>query len=259
MRDAKVVLVSAGASGIGKAIAESFVAQGHRVHVCDLSDDALRGLGRDGSGITSTRADCSKASDVDRVFDDLIGRYGALDVLVNNVGIPGPTAPVEDIRPEDWDRTLAVDLHSHFYATRRAVPLLKARGGGSILNIASSAAFFGFPLRSAYAAAKWALIGLTKTWAMELGPHGIRVNALCPGSVRGPRIDAVVERDADARGVAPEKIRDVYRRQTSMRTFVDAEEVAQAALFLCSDAGRHISGQAIGIDGHTEGLSNWLC
>jgi NAD(P)-dependent dehydrogenase (short-subunit alcohol dehydrogenase family) len=259
MSDAKVVLVSAGASGIGKAIAEAFRAQGHRVHVCDLSDELLRGLGQNGCGITSTRADCSSATDVDRVFDELIDRYGALDVLVNNVGIPGPTAPVEEIRPEDWDRTLAVDLHSHFYATRRAVPLLKARGGGSILNIASSAAFFGFPLRSAYAAAKWALVGLTKTWAMELGPHGIRVNALCPGSVRGPRIDAVVERDAEARGVVPEKIRDVYLRQTSLRSFVDAEDVAQAALFLCSDAGRHISGQAIGIDGHTEGLSNWLC
>jgi NAD(P)-dependent dehydrogenase (short-subunit alcohol dehydrogenase family) len=258
MQESKVVLVSAGASGVGRAIAASFRAQGHRVHVCDLSAERIGQLRQQDSGITSTLADCSSAAEVDRVFDDVVGRYGALDVLVNNVGIAGPTAPVEEIRPEDWDRTLAADLSSHFYATRRAVPLLKARGGGSILNIASSAAFFGFPLRSAYAAAKWAMIGLTKTWAMELGPHGIRVNALCPGSVSGPRIDAVVERDARARGVEPGKVRDVYLRQTSMRVFVDAEDVAQAALFLCSDAGRHISGQAIGIDGHTEGLSNWL-
>jgi NAD(P)-dependent dehydrogenase (short-subunit alcohol dehydrogenase family) len=258
MRDAKIVLVSAGASGVGRAIAGSFRAQGHRVHVCDLSADLIGQLRQEDPAITSTLADCSSAAEVDRVFEDVVERYGALDVLVNNVGIPGPTAPVEDIRPEDWDRTLAADLSSHFYATRRAVPLLKARGGGSILNIASSAAFFGFPLRSAYAAAKWAMIGLTKTWAMELGPHGIRVNALCPGSVNGSRIDAVVERDASARGMAAEKVREVYLRQSSMRVFVDAEDVAQTALFLCSDAGRHISGQAIGIDGHTEGLSNWL-
>jgi NAD(P)-dependent dehydrogenase (short-subunit alcohol dehydrogenase family) len=135
---------------------------------------------------------------------------------------------------------------------------MKKAGGGSIINIASNAALFGFPLRSAYAAAKWGLIGLTKTWAMELGPDKIRVNALCPGSVNGPRIEGVIEKDAAERGVSTDAIRDIYQRQSSMRLFVDAQDVANMALFLSSDLGATISGQAMGIDGHTEGLSNWL-
>jgi NAD(P)-dependent dehydrogenase (short-subunit alcohol dehydrogenase family) len=136
--------------------------------------------------------------------------------------------------------------------------MLRARGGGSIVCIASTAALFGFPLRSPYATCKWALIGLVKTLAMELGPEHIRVNAICPGSVSGPRIDGVIERDAASRGLQPQQIRDIYLRQTSMRTFVDAEDVAEMAFFLASAAGARISGQAIAVDGHTEGLSNWL-
>lgn len=258
MNGKKTVLVTAGASGIGFAIAAAFLARGDRVHVCDVSADAIEGLGSRAPGITATRADVSSVRDIDRTFADLTKIYGRLDVLVNNAGIAGPTAAVEDIEPDDWNRTIAVDLSGQFYCTRLAVPLLKAQAGGSIINIASSAALFGFPLRSPYTASKWAMIGLTKTWAMELGPYGIRVNALCPGSVRGPRIDAVIERDAAERNMSADKIREVYQRQTSMRVFVDAEDVAQMALFLASDAGRYVSGQAIGVDGHTEGLSNWL-
>jgi len=142
--------------------------------------------------------------------------------------------------------------------TRLAVPLLKTAGGGSIINIASTAGLFGVPLRSPYAASKWGKVGLTKTWAMELGPDNIRVNAVCPGCVSGPRIDAVIERDAAKRNVPTQQIRDVYLRQSSMRTFVSADEIAKAVLFLTSDAGAKISGQAIAIDGHTETLSNWL-
>jgi NAD(P)-dependent dehydrogenase (short-subunit alcohol dehydrogenase family) len=201
-------------------------------------------------------ADVGLAADVDSVFSDLGKRHGRLDVLVNNAGIAGPTAPVEDVTVADWERTIAVDLNAHFYATRLAVPLLKASGGGSIVNISSSAAFFGYPLRSPYTASKWALIGLTKTWAMELGPHKIRVNAICPGSVKGQRIDTVIERDAQVRGVDAESVRRVYLEQTSLEIFVDAEDIANMALFLCSDLGATISGQALGVDGHTESLSN---
>ena len=136
--------------------------------------------------------------------------------------------------------------------------LVNNAGGGSIICIASTAALFGFPLRSPYAACKWAIIGFMKTLAMELGPERIRVNAICPGSVSGPRIDGVIERDAASRGMQPQEIRDLYLRQTSMRTFVEAEDVAEMAFFLASTAGARISGQAIGVDGHTEGLSNWL-
>ena len=203
-------------------------------------------------------ADVSRVADVEVMFNDVRARYGRLDVLVNNAGISGPTAPVEEIAPADWDHTIAVDLNGQFYCTRLAVPLLKAAGGGSILLVSSSAAFFGYPLRTPYTACKWALIGFMKTLAMELGPHRIRVNAICPGSVRGARIDGVIERDAAKRGRTAAEIRRIYERQASLRSFVGATDIANAAFFLASDEGAMISGQALGVDGHTESLSNWL-
>lgn len=257
MSSEKVALVTAGASGIGRAIAQCLHKDGYAVHICDINQAAIDEFLAANPGTTASCGDVSKVAAVDVLFADLASHYPRLDVLVNNVGIAGPTAAVEDIDPQDWDQTIAVDLSSAFYVTRKAAPLLKIRGG-TIINMASNAALFGFPLRSPYTAAKWALIGLTKTWAMEMGPDGVRVNALCPGSVNGPRIDAVISRDASERGVSAQQIRDVYQRQSSMRAFVDAEDIAEMVKFLCSAAGKHISGQAIAIDGHTEGLSNWL-
>ena len=258
MSDRPTVLITGGATGIGRAIASRFLAGGAAVHVGDADPAAIEQFLSEHPGASASRADIGIAADVDRMFDDVAARYGGLTVLVNNAGIAGPTAAVEEITPEDWDRTIAVDLNGQFYCTRRAVPLLKAAGGGSIVNISSNAAFFGFPLRTPYTACKWALIGFTKTLAMELGPHRIRVNAICPGSVAGPRIQRVIERDAASRGLTPDAIRDVYARQSSMRLFVSADDVANLAYFLASDAAATISGQAIGVDGHTESLSNWL-
>ena len=192
-----------------------------------------------------------------QVFEDVVDCYGRLDVLVNNAGISGPTAEVEDIDPADWDQTIAVNLNGHFYCTRKAIPLLK-KSRGSIISIASTVAFMGCPGRAPYTASKWAIIGLTKTLAMELGPHGIRVNAICPGSVDGDRVEGVIERDAESHGVTAKEIRDVYLRQSSLRTFTKPEDVANMALFLASDLASNISGQAIGVDGHTETLTNWL-
>ena len=189
---------------------------------------------------------------------ELADRHDRLDILVNNAGIAGPTAHVEDIDAGDWDQTIAVNLNGQFYCARRAVPMLKAAGGGSIINMSSSVAFSGCPMRAPYTAAKWAVIGFTKTLAMELGSDGIRVNAICPGSVEGPRIDAVIERDAQRRGIDTEEIRDLYLRQSSLRCFIGADDVANLAVFLASDAGAKISGQALGLDGHTESLANWL-
>ena len=251
-------LVTAGAGGIGRAIADQLLACGAKVHVCDIDASAVEEFLTDQPGATATRGDVSDTCHVERLFEDVGRELGGLDVLVNNVGVSGPTAPVEDISPADWDRTVAVDLNAHFYCTRLAVPLIKAAGGGSIVNIASNAAFFGCALRAHYTACKWALLGFTRTLAVELGPHGIRVNAVCPGSVSGPRIDAVIERDAATRGVSPERVRDSYLRQSSMRRFVDATEVAGVVGFLCSDLAASISGQAIGVDGHTENLSSWV-
>ena len=253
-----LALVTAGASGIGLEIARTFLREGFRVHVCDVDEAAVARFVAEHESGSGSCCDVSDVRQVDELFDDLVTRYGRLDVLVNNAGIAGPTAKVEHIRPEDWDRTIAVGLNGAFYVSRRAVPLIKAAGGGSIINIASSAAFFGFPLRSPYAAAKWALIGFTKTLAMELGPFGIRVNAICPGSVSGPRIDAVISRDARARGRSEKEIRDIWTRQTSLRSFVDPQDIAAMAAFLVSASGARISGQALGVDGHTESLSSPL-
>lgn len=257
IKSGQVVMISAGAAGIGRVIAETFLAHDCQVHVCDIDEAAISDFLKTNSKASVTKADISDVAQVDQVFDDLQARYGQLDVLVNNAGIAGPTAPVEDIDPVEWDKTIAVDLNGHFYCTRKAIPLLKA-SRGSIISIASSVAFMGCPGRAPYTASKWAIVGLNKTLAMELGPHGVRVNTICPGSVDGERVDAVIERDARSRGLTPEDIRNVYTRQSSLRTFIDAEDVANLALFLASDLSSKISGQAIGVDGHTETLANWL-
>lgn len=254
----RVVLISGGASGIGSVIARAFLDAGDDVHVADNSSATVERFLDSNPAASATVADVSKPADADRVFSALRSDHGRLDILVNNAGIAGPTAAVQDISDDDWERCIAVDLNGVFYMTRRAIPLLQQSHCGSIINIASTAALHGYPMRSPYAASKWAQIGLTKTWAMELGPTGIRVNAICPGSVDGERIDAVIDRAAEKQGVSAQQIRDLYLQQTSMRTFVTADDVAAMAVFLASDAAGRISGQVIAVDGHTESLSNPL-
>ncbi len=226
----RIALITAGASGIGRCIAEHLLNEGVHVHICDISVDAIEALTTAHPDITATEADVSDVEQVEALFSELERLYGRLDILVNNVGIAGPTAEVEDIDPADWNQTINVDLNSAFYVTRKAAPLLKA-SAGCIINMSSTGGLFGYPMRSPYAAAKWAMIGLTKTWAMEMGPAGVRVNSICPGSVNGPRIDNVIEMDARERGITEQEIRDVYLRQTSMRVFVEPEDIANMVVF----------------------------
>ena len=258
MPDKKIILISGAAAGIGRRIAERFLEQGDAVHICDASADNVAEFISANSGATATVADIGNKTDVDRVFADLRQHHGGLNILINNAGIAGPSVPVEEVDEDDWDRCIQTNLSGTFYMTKRAVPLLRKAATGSIINIASTAGLFGCPSRSAYAASKWAQIGLTKTWAMELGPVGIRVNAVCPTCVSGPRIEAVIEHDAKQRGLTTDEIRDVYLRQTSMRTFVTPDEVADTILFLASNKAAKISGQILSVDGHTEGFLNWL-
>ncbi len=258
MSNPQVVLISGGASGIGRRIAERFLERGDGVHICDVSAENVAEFSVANSGATATVADIGDKTDVDRVFADLHQHHGGLNILINNAGIAGPSVPVEDVDEDDWDRCIQTNLSGTFYMTKRAVPLLRKAATGSIIIIASTAGLFGCPSRSPYAASKWAQVGLTKTWAMELGPDGIRVNAVCPTSVSGPRIEAVIERDAEQRGLTTDEIRDVYLRQTSMRIFVTPDEVADTVLFLASDKAAKISGQILSVDGHTEGFLNWL-
>jgi NAD(P)-dependent dehydrogenase (short-subunit alcohol dehydrogenase family) len=243
------VVVTAGAAGIGRAIARTFAAQGARVHVCDIDEQALRQMADLAPEVTRSRADVSSVADVERLFHDARERLGGLDVLVNNAGIAGPTAKVEDIRPEDWERCIAVDLNGMFYCTRVAMPLIKAAGGGSIINLSSIAGRFGFPLRTPYAAAKWAVVGFTQSLAAEAGPDKVRVNCIQPGIVEGERVDRIIAAKAEQLGVPSSEILARMVEGISLKTTVTAQDVANTALFLASEAGKHISGQAISVCG----------
>jgi len=245
------VLVTAGANGIGLEIARSFVNEGARVHVCDVDDAALAALKHSDQQLTSSKCDVADRAQVAELFKTAIATLGGLDALVNNAGIAGPTGKLEELNPEDWDRCLAVCLTSQFNCARLAIPYLRQSKNASIANLSSAAGKFGFGMRTPYAAAKWGVIGLMKTVAMELGPYGIRANAICPGSVNGPRIDRVIEAEAKAKGMTPDAVRQGYASGTAMKRLTDPEDVAEMALFLASDGARMVSGQALAVDGMT--------
>ncbi len=248
------VLVTAGAAGIGKAFAEAFAGAGAKVFICDVDRAALDAFRAAQPGLGGCLADVADPRQVDALFDAATAFLGGLDVLINNAGISGPTAPVEAIDIADWDRTIAVDLNGMFYCTRRAVPLLKAAGGGSIVNLSSVAGRLGYPLRTPYAAAKWAVVGFTKSLAMELGPDNIRVNAIQPGIVEGERIERVITAKAKALGVGFEEYKRQLLSKVSLRRTVNPADIANMALFLATDAGRNISGQALSVCGNVESL-----
>lgn len=248
------VFVSAGAAGIGRAIADTLAAHGARLYVCDVSAEALDKCLRERPGFAGMVADAGDEKAVDAVFDDIERKLGGLDVLVNNAGIAGPTAGVEAIDPADWRRTIDINLNGHFYCTRRAVPLLRAAGEGAIINISSVAGRLGYAYRLPYAATKWAVVGMTASLAKELGPDGIRVNAILPGIVEGPRIERVINDRAAALGVSHDEMERQYLDKVSLRRMVTAQDIANMALFLCSPAGRNISGQPLSVCGNVEAL-----
>jgi NAD(P)-dependent dehydrogenase (short-subunit alcohol dehydrogenase family) len=248
----KRVVVTAAATGIGAAVAARFAAAGAAVHVCDRDGGDLAAYLDAHPGIGGTVADVSDADDVARLFAEARARLGGLDVLVNNAGIAGPAAPVEEMDLDGWRRTLDVNLTGAFLCVRAAVPLLKQAGGGSVVIMSSNAGTMGLPYRAPYVATKWALIGLVKTLAMELGPSGIRANAVCPGDVEGERIRGVIALEAENRELSYD---DVYAERVeavSLRTMVTADDVASLILFVASDAGAKISGQALLVDGNAE-------
>jgi NAD(P)-dependent dehydrogenase (short-subunit alcohol dehydrogenase family) len=248
MSDQKII-VTAGASGIGAAIVDKFLSGGAQVHIADIDGGAVAALA-ERPGLTTSMADVSNEDDVAALFKTAVANMDGLTVLVNCAGIAGPTAAVENIDLEDWRACLAVSLDGTFLCSRQAIPYLKEAGAGSIINMSSTAGLMGYPLRAPYASAKWALIGLTKTLAMELGPFGIRVNAICPGSVDGPRMDAVIAAESAQKGIKAQVIRDRYTADSSLRTFVSVEDIANMAAFLVSAQAARVSGQAIPVDGH---------
>jgi NAD(P)-dependent dehydrogenase (short-subunit alcohol dehydrogenase family) len=254
------VLITGGASGIGLVIARAFVDAGARVHVCDASQQAIDELAKaeaehELNCITSTLADVSDREAVDRVFADVERELGGLDVLVNNAGIAGPTGGIDELDVKEWEDTIDVNLNAQFYFARCAVPLLRrAKDGGAIIALSSVAGRLGYAFRTPYAATKWAVVGLTKSLAIELGPDNIRVNAIQPGIVKGPRIQRVIDARAKQLNLSYEEMEKQYLAKISLRRMTTPEEVAATALFLCSPAGSGISGQAISVCGNVEVL-----
>jgi NAD(P)-dependent dehydrogenase (short-subunit alcohol dehydrogenase family) len=248
------VLVTAGASGIGRAISDLLIRRGARVHICDISDDFIADYLKAHTGALATRADVASEGDVRRLFADVGASLGGLDAIVNNAGIAGPTGGVEDIEPEDWRRTIDVCLTGQFLCAHYGVPLLKAAGGGAIVNLSSAAGRFGYAFRTPYSAAKWGVIGFTQSLAKELGPANIRVNAILPGIVEGPRMTGVITARARQMNVSYEAMEKTYLDRVSLRRMVTADDVAATVAYLLSPAGRNISGQSIGVDGNVEAL-----
>jgi NAD(P)-dependent dehydrogenase (short-subunit alcohol dehydrogenase family) len=245
---AQRVLVTAGASGIGREIVRAFGANGAKVFVCDIDSKALEALAIEVDGLLTAVCDISRPDDIDRMVTLAVSALGGLDVLVNNAGISGPTAPVEQIPPDEWEKVVQVNLNGTFHVTRLAIPHLKKSPAGVIIIMSSVAGRFGYANRSPYSTTKWGLIGLTKTLSIELGRFNIRANAILPGAVEGPRIDRVLEGRAKVTGRSVDQERESALSTQSLKRFVDPKDIAALAIFLASDAAKSISGQMIPID-----------
>jgi NAD(P)-dependent dehydrogenase (short-subunit alcohol dehydrogenase family) len=246
------VMITAAASGIGRAIAKAFHEDGAQVHICDVNEEALEIFRDDFPDIAASHVNVRNEGEVDGWFDEALEDLGGLDVMVNNAGIKGPTAPVDDIELADWKECIEICLDAQFLCARRAAPVMKAQKSGLIINMSSNAGQFGFGNRTPYAAAKWGVIGLTKSLAIELGPYNVRCNAICPGAVRGERINKVIEGEANLRGVGTQIVAAELVSQQSLTRFTEPEEIANLCLFLASPAAFMINGQDIAIDGHIE-------
>jgi len=247
--DGKRAVVTAGGSGLGLVIAETLSEAGADVYVCDIDPESIKNLPPHLSGAVVD------VSDPDAVENWLLKIVlDGVDILINNAGISGPTAAIEDIAVKDWQECLRTNLDAMFFCSRHVAARMKEANSGVIVNLSSTAGFLGMPLRAPYVAAKFAIVGLTKTLAMELGPHGVRVNAIAPGSINGSRMDRVIAAHAEADGLDEEDVRQMYTRGVSMGRFQDPDEIADLILYLTSDHARSINGQLLSVDGHTETL-----
>jgi len=245
---AQRVLITGGAAGVGLAMGKAFAKEGAQIWVADVDGAALDQLPEDWR---CTKVSAADEGGIKSMFGDIAAQWYGLDVCCANAGIAGPTASIENIDLKDWRACVSVNLESAFLAAKYAAPMMKKQKSGVILLTSSTAGQYGYPNRAPYAAAKWAVIGLMKTLAMELGPLGIRANAICPGSVEGPRMEGVLEREAAAKGMTRDQVYDGYAKGTSMQSFVRAEDIGNMAVFLASKQARLVSGQVIAVDGHT--------
>ena len=249
------VFISGAAAGIGAAIADAFLQVDSNVYICDVDESAVEKAKARSPGLHAGIADVGNRVEVDRVIDDAKLKLGGLDVLINNAGIAGPTGQVEAIEPDDWDRTNTTNLNSQYYFLRKAVPVLKETSNcASIIAMSSVAGRLGYAFRTPYSSTKWAIVGMVKSLAIELGPSNIRVNAILPGVVQGERMDRVIAARAQSTGLTFEAMKDEYLKKISLRRMVTVDDIAAMALFLTSPAAQNISGQAISVDGNVEYL-----
>ena len=254
----KKIIISAGASGIGWATAKVCLSRGAYVYLCDIDNKLLNKIQKhplSNKKLFSYKCDASDEYEVSNFFNQIKKKTKKIDTLINNVGVAGPTGTIEKLNSEDWERTLKVNVISHFYFTKLVVPMLKKNKGGSIINISSGAGTMGFPLRSPYAASKWAVIGVTKTLAMELGKYKIRVNAICPGTIKGDRMVRVIRDKAKFLKVSKKLIEKGFISMASMNSWIREEDIGKMCSFLISKDGERISGQAIPVDGNATRLA----
>ena len=253
----KKIIISAGASGIGWATAKICLSKGASVYLCDIDSKNINKIKKhplNNKRLFIYECDASDEYDVESFFDKIRKKTKKIDVLINNVGVAGPTGLIEKLNSEDWERTLKINVISHFYFTKLAIPMLKKNKGGSIINLSSGAGIMGFPLRSPYAASKWAVVGMTKTLAIELGKHKIRVNAICPGTIKGNRMVRVIRDKANFLKVSRKKIEKEFISMASMNCWIYEEDIGKMCSFLISEEAERISGQVIGVDGNAERL-----
>ena len=251
----KKIIISAGASGIGLATTKVCLSRGAYVYLCDIDSKSIKKLNKHplkNKRLFIYQCDASNEEQVSLFFDNIKKKTKRIDALINNEGVAGPTGSLEKLKSKDWANTLHVDVNSHFYFTKKAIPLIKKSKNGSIINISSTAGILGFPLRSPYAASKWAIIGVTKTLAMELGKFNIRVNAVCPGTIKGDRMKRVIRDKAKFTKVSSKSIEKDFISMSSMKQWILEEDIGKMCSFLISDDSSKVSGQVISVDGHTE-------
>lgn len=248
------VLITAGASGLGLEMARAFCAAQCRVMICDIDTQALALAKEELPNLITTETNVSDEASVEELFANVQTCLGGLDILINNAGVAGPTGPIESLSKADWNHTLAVNITGQFLCARRAVPMLKASSCGVMLNLSSAAGHLGFAQRTPYSASKWAVVGFTKSLAIELGSYGIRVNAILPGAVEGPRIRAVIAAKAKNLGEPEQAVAKRHEQQAVLGRMVSAIDIANMALFAASDAAINITGQELVVDGHTQAL-----
>ena len=253
----KKIVISAGASGIGWATAKVCLSKGAIIYLCDIDPKSLNKIKKNplyNKRLFAYKCDASEEDEVTDFFNQINKKTKKIDAIINNVGIAGPTGTIEKLTSYDWEQTLKVNVISHFYFTKLAIPMLKKNKGGSIINISSGAGIMGFPLRSPYAASKWAVIGVTKTLAMELGKFKIRVNAICPGTIKGDRMVRVIRDKAKFLKTSKKKIEKEFVSMASMNCWIHEEDIGKICSFLISSEGERISGQTIPVDGNATRL-----